>query len=458
MTRGTEAGKAAHEISGLERSWVAFIRIFFGLMWLYEATLGHNWKLGNPKWQGAGAGEWLRQNFTEGVATDMWGWAAFLYETTVLPYAIFWSYAVTVFQLVIGVSFVIGLLTRPVAALGLAHMSFMFISGHSRIPPFFAVGFLVVLATDAGLHYGLDRWLLGKISRVPSLIGRVGTWTLRLTFPDGWRRYVAKPLLIGGALYFMLQTSVAPDRFRLVSLDMSVLMAGGAFGMIYYKSMTRTALVGRLVSAFVGYKFLHEIWVRAVPALNGLPGWADGEKLAVPFRLVAEHHFAVFGNLTEALVLPAAGLWAFVFGIVQLSVGVMLVLGWQSRWAGRIGIGYLFLLLLFGFTRYTPFILGLLVFAQAIGAEGWIGLDRTFPRDHRYREPTTFSWGWLAALTVIALAGLGIALSHGIIPGDYRVRMGAVVGAMVAILAWPLVAVALFQRFGRASNIRRPLV
>ncbi len=43
---------------------------------------------------------------------------------------------------------------------------------------------------------------------------------------------------------------------------------------------------------FVGYRFLHEIWVVFPVALNGLPGWPTGDQLGTIFSVIADHHYS----------------------------------------------------------------------------------------------------------------------------------------------------------------------
>lgn len=432
--------------TALASSWVAYGRILFGLFWLYEATIGHNWKVGNPKWFGEGAGTWLREDIANAVATGTWGWAQVLLETTVVPYAAFWGYIVTALQLAIGLSLVLGLFTRPVAAVGLAHMPVMFMTGHSRIPPFFAAGFLVVLATQAGMNWGLDVLLVVKLERIKAKWAKFAAWAVHGPLPDWSRRCVAIPLAAAGAMFFLLQIAALDSgRFRMASLGLAWLLASVAVGLALANTMDRTALVGRLVGAFVGFKFLHEIWIRSTPALNGLPGWASAEQLAEPFRLVAERHFAPLAWAAENVFVSFAGVWLVVFGVVQFSVGLALILGWRTRLASKVGMGYLALLLVMGFARYTPFIFGLLIIAYALGGENRLSLDAESAEDARAWPPPALGKAWLAGASAIVLAAVVLVAVHGIIPGDYRERMGSATAAMVAMMVLPLAAAAAFQ-------------
>lgn len=444
--------------TALASSWLAFGRIAFGLFWLYEVTIGHNWKIGNPKWFGEGAGEWLREDIANAVATGTWGWAQFLLETTIAPYAAFLGYVVTGLQLIIAFSLILGLFVRPIAAVGLAHTFVMFLTGHSRIPPFFVVGFLLVLGTHAGVHYGLDKLLLERWETAKSSAARFLSWTINLSLPDWTRRYVAIPLAAAGGMYFFLQMAALDSaRFRMASIDLAMFAGLILVGLALGKSMDRLALVGRLTGLFVGYKFLHEIWIRSTPAVNGLPGWATAEELAEPFKLVAERHFAPIGWLAGNVFANFSGFWLFVFGIVQLAVGLSLILGYRTRLAGKVGMGYLAFLLVFGFARYTPFVFALLIVAHILGAERVLSVKSLSPSHSPAWTLPVLSNKWLIGTVAVFAVTLLIAVFGGIIPGDYRERMGAATAAMIAMLTLPLAVTAIIHRLaGLAETASAP--
>lgn len=432
----------------LQSPWFVFGRVFFGLMWLYEVVWGHNWKWGNPKWVGEGAGTWIREDVANAVATGTWQWSEWLVNVMVLPYAEFWSYAVIVLQLAIALSLIFGFFVRPIAAIGVLHMAFMFLDGHSRIPPFFLVGFLFILAVDAGRYYGLDGWLLKKLSQFQGGLFRAVSAIIKLSLPDQLRVYVGLPLLFVGAVYFLLQTVIVESaRFRMVSLDLAVIFGLIILGLALAKRTEVVPLVARLIGIFVGYRFLHEIWIRHAPALNGLPGWATTEKLAEPFSLIVANHYAPITWLAETLIIPYMSIWLAVFGVVQFLVGFMLVLGIRTRTASIVGLFFLTFLLLFGFARYTPFILGLLILAFVLDNGRVLRLDSLFKREEvPETEPPMLSKRWMVLTSLVFIVSITLAMLGNITPGDYREAMGPVTMAMFSILAFSLSAVWLAQK------------
>ncbi|WP_157872830.1 hypothetical protein [Desulfoscipio gibsoniae] len=60
---------------------------------------------------------------------------------------------------------------------------------------------------------------------------------------------------------------------------------------------------------------MHEIFVRNVPALNGLPGWGTGKQLNEVFLAISKAHWGIFGGLVDTIFIPAAGFWAIIFAV-----------------------------------------------------------------------------------------------------------------------------------------------
>ncbi|MEX2514608.1 MAG: hypothetical protein WD335_00565 [Candidatus Paceibacterota bacterium] len=408
---------------------LAFGRIFFGLWWLYEVVLGHNWKWGNPEWVGEGAGAWLAEDITSAIAKGTWSWAEWLLEIAVVPHVEIWSYVVLVLQVAIAISFITGLFVRPTASVGLAHMFIMFLMGHSRIPPFFVVGFLFVLATKAGMHYGLDRWIADKFYKTRSIIGSFILSLIDKPCPDWLRTHVGIPFATVFAVYFLLQAAAAEAvTFRMAGLDLAVMSGLVAAGFALVKKVDTIPLITRLLSMFVGYKFLHEIWIRFPAALNGLPGWSSGQELTEVLTIIATNHWSFIASIVDTVFIPYAGAWALVFAVVQTAVGIMLIINWKTKQASQLGIGYLVLLLLLGFTRYVPFVLGILIITYAL--KWGIHLSRH----------------WLGLSVIAVLLFSSIAAISGITPGDYLEHMGSVVAVMLAMLALAFAITAYIQQ------------
>lgn len=76
------------------------------------------------------------------------------------PHAALWGYVAVAVQFIL--AFIFGVFSRPAAVLGLGMDFFIYNLGNSRIPPFFTLGHLLILATNAGMYYGIDAWLMEK--------------------------------------------------------------------------------------------------------------------------------------------------------------------------------------------------------------------------------------------------------------------------------------------------------
>ena len=406
------------------KSWFIFGRVLFGLLWLYEVLWGHNWKWGNPKWVGDGAGGWLRDDALNALAIIPWRAGGWFLETVLVPYSEYWSYVILSLQLVVAVSLIFGVLVKPIALLALLHMLPMFLQGHWRIPPFYTAGFLVVLAAPVEWRSGIDSWLVERLNRIKCSLSYVLTWLMAPSLP----RDLGIAFGTFGAIFFLLQLSLIDHAgFRRVSLELTVLFVLTTMGLVSAITTERGALVGRIVGMFVGYRFLHEIWVVFPVALNGLPGWSTGDQLGTVFSAIATNHYAFMGWIVNAVFIPFAGSWALLFATLQTLIGILLILNMKSRLAAKLGMSYLALLLLLGFSRYVPFMLGLLV---------WSFMLQSPLRLPRYAGHIAF-----AACVLLFLA----TAMGGITPGDYRQQMGPVVAAMIGIFSTTICITAVTQ-------------
>jgi uncharacterized membrane protein YphA (DoxX/SURF4 family) len=166
-----DPGTTTHRESLLSKAAaIAFTRIFLGVMWLFEVTVGHNWKIGgfgsdvHPGWLGANRGDVVREDVAQAIADGTWSWFASLYESVVVPNAVLFSWLTIIFQVTLGIAFIVGFAVRPLALMALVLDFSIFMLGNSRIPPFFTAMHLFVLGTGAGRFYGLDGYLLGRLA------------------------------------------------------------------------------------------------------------------------------------------------------------------------------------------------------------------------------------------------------------------------------------------------------
>ncbi|GAB7018588.1 hypothetical protein [Halostagnicola bangensis] len=193
--------------SGTERGtgpWIAFTRVFIGLLLLYEVIAGGWWKLGtlasgtNEDWVGANAGGDITRVAERAIDDGVFGWYATLLETAVLPYAAEWSYVATAAQLLTAVALIIGLWTRPAAFFGVLYFLPVFHFGTIRTSPLFTIPIAFVFVASAGRHYGLDAILETRsdsIGRATRAVNRP------LPIPRQWYPRLAAGLAVISAYY-----------------------------------------------------------------------------------------------------------------------------------------------------------------------------------------------------------------------------------------------------------------
>jgi hypothetical protein len=259
------------------------------------------------------------------------------------------------------------------------------------------------------------------------------------------RDRVKLTILVGAtlfAVYFLLQIVMMPtERFGMVALELAVIFGLVAAATYFVRvASDRLGVVAALLRIFIGLKFLHEIWVRTEPGVNGLPGWAGVAEQRELFETVSANHWAPVAWLVDTAVLPAMAFWVGVFGVLQFAVGVMLVVGYRTRLAAIVGLAYLGTLGVLGFTRYAPFVFGLLVVVLALDSGRRLSIDskRLAGRKVRYGLPVHRAA--VPALVAVAVAGflataVAVVVTGGIAPDGYTESMPQMVAAMVALFA-----------------------
>ena len=436
---------------------IAFARIFIGVFWLIEVTVGHNWKIGgfgsgvNPGWLGENAGQAVEENIAVAVEDGTWSWIGALYENLIAPSSVAFSYFVVGLQVAFGLFFIVGFMVRPMALIAITFDLSVFFLGNSRIPPFFIVAHLFLLYTCAGRFYGVDGWLERRLSSVHNGFARAVTWLIDLPLIKSGKAQAA--VMTGAALaaiYFFLQIPMrATPRMNLVAMGLAMVAALVAAGIYFGRRYhDRLGVAAAMLRIFVGVMFLHEIWVRNEPGVNALPGWAGEQAQAEVFQSIVDNHWAPFAWIVDNAILPALGFWIIVFGVVQFAVGVLLVVGYQTRIAASIGLIYLGGLGVLGFTRYAPFIFGLLVVVLALDAGRMLSLDarRLADRPLQYGLPVPARaipvLAIIAGLNAIA-AAIAVVATGGVAPDGYTESMGqmttgmvAVFSALFAVLGW----------------------
>jgi uncharacterized membrane protein YkgB len=427
---------------------IAFTRIFLGVMWLFEVTVGHNWKIGgfgsdvHPGWIGANRGDVVREDVAEAIADGTWSLFASLYDWVLVPNAVLFSWITIILQLSIAIAFIVGFLVRPAAIAGLTMDFSIFMLGNSRIPPFFTAMHLFFRATGAGRFYGADGFLLRRLRDAGAAGGRVLRWLIELPiFNRRIRGLAFGGAALAGVYFFLAIPGAETTRIQLVSLELAAIF--GLVALALYASTLipdRLGVIAATLRIFVGFRFLHEIWARTTPGVNGLPGWTGGEPLRQLFQTIVDNHWSFFSWIVENLFLDAVTFWAVVFGVVQFVVGVALIVGLRTRWAGYLGALYLGGLIVLGMTRYAPFLLGILIPVVALDSGRYLSMDRVLAGDrYRVRFGLPVPRGLLIPLLVLAavnaVAAIVTAFVSGIEPGAYIGSMPSMTTAMVAIFS-----------------------
>jgi hypothetical protein len=441
-----------------ESAALAFLRIFIGVFWLFEVTVGHNWKIGgfgsdaHPGWIGAQRGDVVREDVAEAIADGTWAWFGSIYESVIVPNAELFSWLTIILQLTLAVGFILGAFVRPLALMALIMDFSIFMLGNSRIPPFFTAAHLALLATGAGHYYGFDGWLTTRLHDAKGAGARAVTWLIDIPVVNRVRGALLAGAAGMAALYFLMSIISRPtERIQQVALDLALLFGLVVLGLVLANRVPdRFAVVGAVLRIFVGLKFLHEIWVRTDMGVNALPGWANVDaQREFWLDIVAANHWTPFAWIAETVIAGNMTLWAIVFGTVQVAVGVALVVGFRTRLMGLIGLAYLGGLMSMGLTRYAPFVFGLLVVVVALSGGRVLSLDSVLrpPQERALGLPIpTVAVNPLIALAAInALAAGWVAFRTGIEPGAYETSMTAMVPAFVAIFSGLLAAVGWVQ-------------
>ncbi|PKQ27259.1 MAG: hypothetical protein CVT64_02175 [Actinobacteria bacterium HGW-Actinobacteria-4] len=447
----TGESPTAQRQSGKARA-IAFLRVFIGTMWIFEITVGHNWKIGglgsgaHEGWVGAGAGDQIREYVETAVADGTWAWAAWFMESVVAPNAVLFSYVTVIAQVLFGVFLIAGFAVRPTAVVALTFDLFIMMFGNSRIPPFFTAAHLFVLFTGAGQYYGVDGWLRVKLHGVKNGAARLGGWLIDLPIrlsPGLQNAVLASTALF--SVYFLMNVAMRETpRMNMVAMDIGIILLIVTLGLIAKRfTQDHLAIVIAGLQVFIGYKFLHEIWVRTGAGNNGLPGWAPVDAQRELFEKLSDNHYGVVSAVIDSAVLPILGFWVIVFGVVQFAVGAALIVGYRTRLAASVGLVYLAVLIPLGFNRYAPFVMGLLIVAWALDGRRVLGVDAARDSDRTLDLPLPSRRQPLLVVTVL-VAVVAVALviavfaTGGITPDAYIDDLGAMTAALVAIITGPL--------------------
>jgi thiosulfate dehydrogenase (quinone) large subunit len=145
-------------------SWLWLIlRLYVGYEWLMAG-----WgKLGNPAWTGDKAGAALTGFIkgalakTAGDHPDVQGWYAWFLQNLVLPNAVFWSYLVSMGEVLVGLALILGIFTGIAAFFGsFMNVNYLLAGTVSTNPILFVLALFLISAWKTAGWWGLDRWVL----------------------------------------------------------------------------------------------------------------------------------------------------------------------------------------------------------------------------------------------------------------------------------------------------------
>ncbi|MHC3436666.1 hypothetical protein ACYJ1Y_00875 [Natrialbaceae archaeon A-gly3] len=436
--------------------WIGATRVLVGFLLLYELAFGGWWKL-NSDWIGLGAGTPLADRATRAVSDGTYLWYAGILEAVVIPYAWFWSNLALVLQLAFGLALLIGFLARPAAIVGLLYFMTVFNMGTIRTSPTFAVAIAFLFVANSGYHYGLDGWIHQQSSTWARRSDRIASFG---SIPRSWYPYIAALAALVG-LYYLLTIPergyAFADGLALVGVELALLSAIVAGGFVLaYRGADTTALAADGLRVFIGYRLLHEVFVRVDPGVNTLPGWAPLELQEAVFTDIATVHVTPVAVFIETVVLPALPIWAVAFALVQTTTGIALFVGYRTRLFGSIAVGYLIVLVALGFVRLAPLLLMSAVAAAALGGR-YASLDAINEQAQTPAEVAPSQWptpprSTLYGLGIVATGLVVVGLALGVEPSGYGATTGPVslvmVGFVVAALTVSL------QGFAKSQQTR----
>ena len=411
--------------------WLGFARMVIGAWWIYEVTIGKYWKTGsltsgvNPVWIGPGAGDAIKELGEMAIGWETWGWFEWLLNNLFFPYAADFSYLVVALQLAVGILLIFGAFTRTMSLVGIVIILPIILMGFSHTPPWLLVGSLFLIATNAGLYCGVDGMLLRKVE---DNSGK-GAGLLRFSVTLNLEALKRKHLLLLGsvsailAVYYLLQVpQLTTPRIQLVSLEFSVvlgLMAVGFYtGSNRNTSATQTAL--SLLRMYVGYRFIWTVVASPAVKITGMPGLANPEELSLLFQQAAESHWAPIAYILTNGFAPAAPFWSIFLGAIQIVIGLMLIIGWQTRVASLAGVLVLVFYIALGFTRYAPYLLSYTLVVWALDAGRALSMDSLIHPNRQTRFSLPFARFQTFGFGIVAIAALILANFLGVTPNGYN--------------------------------------
>lgn len=165
MTRTIEVNALSYTLFINKKNaplWL-LIRLYVGWEWLSAG-----WeKIVEPSWFGSSAGSSITSFVqgalakTGGAHPSVQGWYAAFLQGCVLPNAVFWSNAIAVGEVLVGLGLILGVLTGIAAFFGFfMNLNYLFAGTVSTNPQLLILGLFLILAWRVAGYWGGDYYVL----------------------------------------------------------------------------------------------------------------------------------------------------------------------------------------------------------------------------------------------------------------------------------------------------------
>lgn len=396
-----------------------FARLFVGAMFLFEIFFGGWWKIPNPAWIGSFAGKEILDISKRAVNEETWPWFEVVLTQFIIPQAPLISYGVTIFQVVLALSLLFGFLVRPMAVLGFIMIFFIIHYGTARISPLFGMGFLLMAVLNTGKHYGMDRYLIKK-KKWQRLIEM--NW-----LSPKYQKGIIYLIVISAAYYFITIPMFDTTRMQISAMEIVVLLglAGFLMGNHSITSLQKGIIT---IQVFVTYRLFQEIFIRTEFGANALPGWAGGNQWEEVLNELKTSHF-LSENIMNTIFINQAGWWAAIFAVLHTIAAIMFILNWKIKTAAGLTIILTCFLIVLGFTRFAPFILGyafILLMLKTLSQKEGIFV---FSRELTEKYGMKLAIGFVSA----AFGFIVFTFMVGLMPGGYSDEVGGMTAAIISL-------------------------
>lgn len=146
------------------------VRLYVGWEWLYAGY--EKFVNAGGVWVGAKTGVAISGFVNSALAKnvgkhpDVSEWYAWFLSHMVLPYANFWSYAITYGEMLVGLGLILGVLTTVAAFFGFfMNLNYLLAGTVSTNPQLLVLGILIMMADKVSSNIGLQKFIIRKPSK-----------------------------------------------------------------------------------------------------------------------------------------------------------------------------------------------------------------------------------------------------------------------------------------------------